>query len=283
MMIRHHQSHHDDPQRQAEHGSHSSRSNHQHCSHSSDPLSRFGLWSQPELLDLLIVQFTVAEATRDGLVQEIGDEMAEIIGTEYSERQRSITSHDVIEIWSWVKQHPQDGPSPYSAWQRACEAFQEGMRGRPHDIAFVPGEETVQNFKNVCARAMVERIRRDRGRDHAERVKQCVIASVEDLGRGTPDQHRSHDGFCAKALVEDDIPADSTSSGGDRVGGASLSEGRGLGARSGGSDRDDEATSPVRERYGYSDSDEDDYGRWGARGYGQYGNSHERDGGVSRY
>ena len=222
-MSRHNSSHHGSSQHPSYHGPQSNHGIHGSNGNSSNPLARLELYDQPELSDLLIVQFTIADASPGAPLQDLGDDMAETLRAVYDERQsNNITGQDVVEAWEYMKQHPDDRRNPYGPWRRACEAYQEGMRGRCCDTPDVPGEKSLADFRLVYVNAVLETTRQGMGWDSAEMMRPCVETGIEETGRGIAD-HGHHRGPCIKALAESEVPANGAPLGSDRVHGGGRS------------------------------------------------------------
>ncbi|KAL9636468.1 MAG: hypothetical protein Q9164_002806 [Protoblastenia rupestris] len=145
----------------------------------NDPLARWNLWDQPQLIDALIIQMYIAENggnTRfEGGVDEVANERAQF---DSGITGRHMSPRDVIDIYRWLQVNTDHPQNPYSRWERACGAFASGANGDPYDIPVVRGEFSVADVENYLARLILDYMKQKLGPEIARELEACTHPTV---------------------------------------------------------------------------------------------------------
>ena len=171
-----------------------------------DPYSRYGIWDNPALLERFIIENTVAEAMggRDHF-EKVAAEQAKTSCAYY---RINITGDELVEGWQIMKlSNPSwrnKSRNPYRNWVRACDAVTKGCNKLPTDLHFRPGahEKSVKDFKQALLSIRLKSYEQTLGRDIAERLRECLRISVDEMvvGRHEEYEHRAHSGACKLEL-----------------------------------------------------------------------------------
>ena len=164
----------------------------------NDPLARWNLWDQPQLIDALIIQMYIAENggnTRfEGGINEVANEWAQF---DNGVTGRHMSPRDVIDIYHWLQVNPDHPQNPYSRWERACGAFASGANGDPYDLPVVRGEFSVADVENYLARLILDYTKQKVGPEIARELEECTRRCIHETASGiAEDDHRPHRGPC---------------------------------------------------------------------------------------
>ncbi|KAL9129543.1 MAG: hypothetical protein Q9217_002030 [Psora testacea] len=167
----------------------------------NDPLTRWGLWDQTQVVDAIVVQCQIADYAAhlpnrfmgnfDELAVELAQTVNDLLG-------QNMAPNNIMEIYRWMRDNCNHPRNPYPKWERGCRAFVSGMQGNAYDIQVRDGEYSLADVKEFLAQLMLRRLEVSLGQDVAEEAEECVRQSIRETASGidSENNHRPHRGAC---------------------------------------------------------------------------------------